>query len=88
MEGGACWTRGEYLLAVAPSICGVDDRRHEVGHDDGALKLACNISHGAGQVAAIAQVDVPVVGAGEGQRAHNQWGSGGAGMLAETAGRV
>jgi len=57
-------------LLVGQCRIGGGDGRDKVGHDDGAAKLGGNVGHGGGQGCAIAQVDVPVVGSGDGEMVH------------------
>ncbi|MCY1420796.1 hypothetical protein D9M71_364300 [compost metagenome] len=67
LEAAAGRAGGEDALAVGVGLVGVTHRRYQVGHDDGAAEGARGIADGAGEGGAVAQVDVPVVGAQENQ---------------------
>ena len=67
LEGQAGGQRGQDTVAVGGSLLDGGDRRLQVGHDDGAGELAGGVRQNGGQRLAIAQVQVPVVGAGNGQ---------------------
>jgi hypothetical protein len=55
-------------LAVGGGLRDGGHRRLEVRHDDGAGELPRRVRHHGRQRGAVAQVQVPVVGAGEGER--------------------
>jgi hypothetical protein len=61
---------GENALAVGGGLRGRRHRRLQVGHDDGAGKLPRRVRHHGRQRRAVAQVQVPVVGAGKRERLH------------------
>ena len=74
----ACGHGGQDACFVGQCLRGGGHRRFEVGHDDGAGKLRCRVRHDGVHGSAIAHVQVPVVGAGEGQGGggHGRGGSG------------
>ncbi len=73
LEAAALRASGEDALTIGIGLLRVAYRRHEVRHDDGAAKGARNVSDGMGQNGAITKMDMPVVGAQEGQ-AVGHWG--------------
>ena len=62
--------RGKDALAVGGGLLDGGHRRAQVGHDDRAAEAAGGVGHHGGQGGAVAHVEVPVVGAGEGQAGH------------------
>ena len=58
---------GQNARAVGQGLLRGGHRWLEVGHDHGAAKLGGGVRHHGGQRLAVAQVHVPVVGAGQGQ---------------------
>ncbi|MNR04282.1 hypothetical protein D3C85_1202260 [compost metagenome] len=54
-------------VAVSQRLLGGGHGRLQVGHDDGAGELARGIGHNGFQRRAIAQVQMPIVGAGDGE---------------------
>ena len=67
LELAACWHGRQDALAVGGRHLGRGDRWLEVGHDDGTAHLACAVGHHAAHGIAITHVQVPVIGAGNGQ---------------------
>ncbi|MNT42562.1 hypothetical protein D3C72_1789860 [compost metagenome] len=67
LEVAAGRTRGQDALAVGGGGLDGGHRRFQVGHDDGAAHLATGIRQHRRQRLAITDVQVPVVGAGNGQ---------------------
>lgn len=67
LEARARRQRGEDALAVGASLRGGRHRRLEVGHDDRPAELARGVAHHVGERVAIAQVQVPVIRADDGQ---------------------
>ena len=67
LEIQAVRQRREDALAVGLGLGRGGDRRLQVGHHDGAGKLPCGVGQHGGQGHAVAQVQVPVVGAGQGE---------------------
>ena len=63
LKGAASRAGGKDALAIAVRLASISDRRDQVRHDDGARELACSVCHGVWQRCAVAQMDVPVVGA-------------------------
>ena len=63
----ACGHGGQDACFVGQCLRGGGHRRFEVGHDDGAGKLRSGVRHDSVHGSTIAHVQVPVVGAGEGQ---------------------
>jgi hypothetical protein len=55
------------VLAVADGQCGGADRWLEIGHNNGAGKLPGGVANDRGHVITIAKVQMPVVGAGDGE---------------------
>ena len=66
LEAAAGRTRRENALAVDIGLGGIAHRRHQIGHDDGAAEGACGITDGLRQGGTVTQVDVPVIGAQQG----------------------
>ena len=67
-------TRGQarkYALTILGGGRDSRDRRAQIGHDDGARELARAVGQNGSECIAIAQMQVPVVGAGEGE---GDWG--------------
>ena len=67
------WAADHGALDARPVGLGVrhgDDRRCQVGHDDGPAKVPGHVAAGVAQGGAVPQVHVPVVGAGYGQFLH------------------
>ena len=60
--------RREDAVAVGQRLRGGGDRRAQVGHDDRAAELPRGVRHHGGHRGAIAHMQVPVVGTGEGER--------------------
>ena len=58
---------GAYAVAVGQGLGSSGHRRLEVGHDDRAAELARRVRHHGGQHIAIAHMQVPIVGTGEGE---------------------
>jgi hypothetical protein len=73
LETAALRARGEDSLTIGVCLLCIAYRRHEVRHDDRAAKSARYVGDGVGQNSAISKMDVPVVGAQEGQ-AFGHWG--------------
>ena len=71
----------ENALAVSQGLLGRRDRRLEVGHDDRPTELGGRMRHDGAQGFAVAHMQVPVVGAGDG----DVGGGGGHGPLLSTA---
>ena len=67
VEGDALGHGGQDALAVGQGLGGAGHGRAQVGHDDGAAKLGGGVRHHGVQGLAIAHVQVPVVGAGDGE---------------------
>lgn len=63
--------RGQDALAVGLRLRGRRDGRLQVRHDDRAAELAGGVRQDGREHRAVAHVQVPVVGAGEGQRGGN-----------------
>ena len=59
-------------LAVSQRLLRRSHRRLEIGHDDGARKAARRVGEHRGQNFTIAQVQMPIIGAGEGQARHGR----------------
>ena len=60
-----CGQRGQNALAVGLGQLQRGHRRPQIGHDDGARELARRVRQHRGERGAVAQMQVPVVGAGE-----------------------
>ena len=58
-------------VAIFHRLYRAGDRGTQVGHDDGAGKLSCGIGQHRLHQCAVAQVQVPVVGAGDGELLHD-----------------
>jgi len=58
---------GKDALVVLQRLLRRGHRRAQVGHDDGPAKLGCRVRHHRQQRLAVAHVQVPVVGAGDGE---------------------
>ena len=67
LKSHARWHGGQDALLVGQSLLGRGHGRLEVGHDDGAAELGGGVGHHHIQGGAIAHVQVPVIGAGEGE---------------------
>ena len=67
LEITACRAGRKDALAIAFRLVGIAYRGHQIRHDDGAGELASSIRDGVRQDGAIAQVNVPVVGAQQGK---------------------
>lgn len=73
LEAATGRARGKDALTVGASLGGIAHRRNQVWHDDGTGESTRHVANGVGQDGTIAQMDVPVVGAQEGQ-AIGHWG--------------
>ena len=60
--------RSADAVAVGGGLGHLGHGRDQVGHDDGAGELAGGVDGAGGQHGAVAQMDVPVVGAADGER--------------------
>ncbi len=58
---------GQDAVAVGGGIVAGDDGRHQVGHDDRAGEMARGFGQDGAQHRAVAQMQVPVVGAADRQ---------------------
>ena len=58
-------------VTIGRSLGHRGDGRAQVGHDDGAAKLACTGGHDRMEGSTVTQVQVPVVGGSESQRIHD-----------------
>ena len=67
LEGHAGRHRRLDARLVGQRLRGRGHGRAQVGHDDGARELRRRVRHHGGQRGAVAHVQVPVVGAGEGE---------------------
>ena len=67
LKTGICGQRRQNALAIGPGQCHGSHRRAQIGHDDGARKLARSMRQYRGERGTVAQVQMPVVGAGEGK---------------------
>lgn len=80
LEGGVGREGRCDALPIRLRQCHRGDGGHQVGHDDGAPKVAGGVGHHRPQASAITQVQVPVVGPGDDEGVHlggGQSGSGG-----------
>ena len=66
LETGAGRQRGDDAVAVGGGLVDGSHRRLQVGHDDGAGELGGGVGEHGSQGFAVAQVKMPVVGAGDG----------------------
>ena len=66
LETGAGRQRSDNAVAVGGGLVDRGHRRLQVGHDDGAGELGGGMGEYGSQCFAVAQVKVPVVGAGDG----------------------
>ncbi len=64
--------RREYALAVGPRQLHRSHRRAQIGHDDGARELARGVRQHRGERGTVAQMQVPVVGAGKRENLWNE----------------
>ena len=67
LEVGTGWRGGADALVVAARLGGVDHRRHQIGHGNGASEAASRIRQHALEHLAVAQMQVPVIRAEQGQ---------------------
>ncbi|GAB5434820.1 MAG: hypothetical protein EpisKO_41900 [Epibacterium sp.] len=58
---------GKNAVAIGAGLGAGDNRGHEIGHDDGAAKMAGCLRQHRAQHVAVAQMQMPVVGAGDRQ---------------------
>ncbi len=64
-EARAVGQNGQDAVAIGPGIGGGDHRRRQVRHDDGAGEMRRGVRQHRAQHGAVAQMQVPVVGAAE-----------------------
>ena len=67
-----CRQRFQDALAVSHGLRGGGDGRAQVGHDDGAGELSGGVGQHRSHQRVVAQVQMPIVGAGEGELLHGK----------------
>ncbi len=75
LERDALGQGRENPVAVGCGLPGGDDRRHEVGHDDGPGKVARGFGQHARQHRAVAQMQVHVVGTADREAVGHEGGA-------------
>ena len=72
LEIGASGQRGHDAGSVGGGVFGGDNGRHEVGHDDRTGEITCGFWGHCVKHVAVAQMEVPIVWAGDGECGHRK----------------
>ena len=71
-QGDETGRRLQDAVLVGDCVGASNDRRHEVRHDDAAREVTGGFGGDGGQDRAVAEMQVPVVGAGDGEGGHER----------------